>query len=104
MSRQGKYPQELHERAVRIVFEHRDELWGAIIQFVALSCGFVCRLVGGGCSRVDRPGSRGRSAEAILEWEALNLEPVGRASAFPGLGRLGLVGARSCSAHRPLSA
>ena len=33
MSRQGRYPQELHERAVRMVFEHRDEhdsQWAAI--------------------------------------------------------------------------
>ena len=25
MTRQGRYPQELRERAVRMVFEHRDE-------------------------------------------------------------------------------
>ena len=33
MSRQGRYPQELHERAVRMVFEHQDEYhsqWAAI--------------------------------------------------------------------------
>ena len=33
MSRQGSYPQELRERAVRMVFEHRDEhrsQWSAI--------------------------------------------------------------------------
>ena len=33
MSRQGRYPQELRERAVRMVFEHQDEhpsQWAAI--------------------------------------------------------------------------
>jgi transposase len=33
MTRQGRYPQELRERAVRMVFEHQDEhpsQWAAI--------------------------------------------------------------------------
>ena len=33
MNRQGRYPQELRERAVRMVFEHQDEhpsQWAAI--------------------------------------------------------------------------
>jgi transposase len=38
MSRQGRYPQELHERAVRMVFEHQDEhpsQWSAITSIAA---------------------------------------------------------------------
>ncbi|HZA83059.1 MAG TPA: IS3 family transposase, partial [Actinomycetes bacterium] len=33
MTRQGRYPQELRERAVRLVFEHQDDhasQWAAI--------------------------------------------------------------------------
>src|SRR4051794_36782695 len=42
MSRQGSYPQELHERAVRMVFEHRDNYdsqWAAITS-IAHRCAF----------------------------------------------------------------
>jgi transposase len=38
MSRQGRYPQELRERAVRMVFEHQDEhpsQWSAITSIAA---------------------------------------------------------------------
>jgi transposase len=38
MTRQGRYPQELHERAVRMVFEHQDEhpsQWAAICSIAA---------------------------------------------------------------------
>jgi transposase len=38
MSRQGRYPQELRERAVRMVFEHQDEhpsQWAAICSIAA---------------------------------------------------------------------
>jgi transposase len=38
MSRPGRYPQELRERAVRLVFEHQDELpwqWAAICSIAA---------------------------------------------------------------------
>src|SRR5215211_3747456 len=38
MTRQGRYPQELHERAVRMVFEHQDQhpsQWAAICSIAA---------------------------------------------------------------------
>jgi transposase len=38
MTRQGRYPQELRERAVRMVFEHQDEhpsQWAAICSIAA---------------------------------------------------------------------
>ena len=38
MSRPGRYPQELRERAVRMVFEHQDEhpsQWAAICSIAA---------------------------------------------------------------------
>ena len=38
MTRQRRYPQELRERAVRMVFEHQDEhpsLWAAICSIAA---------------------------------------------------------------------
>ena len=38
MTRRGRYPQELRERAVRMVFEHQDEhasQWAAICSIVA---------------------------------------------------------------------
>ena len=71
MTRPGRYPQELRERAVRLVFEHQDEhssQWAAITS-IAEKFGSRPRRFASGCAG-PRPtagsgqGSRPMSASA----------------------------------------
>src|SRR4029453_3418530 len=81
MTRQGRYPQELRERAVRMVFEHQDEhpsQWAAICSIAAkfgisheTLRNWACRaeIVGGG-----RPGLRSEERERRKALERENRE------------------------------
>jgi transposase len=81
MTRQGRYPQELRERAVRMVFEHQDEhpsQWAAICSIAAkfgisheTLRNWVCR------AEIDdgvRPGLTSEERERLKALERENRE------------------------------
>src|SRR6266511_1443575 len=83
MTRQGRYPQELRERAVRMVFEHQDEhpsQWAAI------------------CSIA---GKFGVSSETLRKWvrRAETVGVYGARKVWRQLGREGISVAR-CTVER----
>ncbi len=58
MTRRSRYPQEVHERAVRMVFEHQDDRsqWAAITSIAAKFDVSTETLTGRRCRRENGPG------------------------------------------------
>jgi|SRR5215216_6422445 len=97
MTRQGRYPQELRERAVRMVFEHQDEhpsQWAAITS-IAHKFGIPQETLRNWMRRAEtdgglRPGLTSEERERLkaLEWEVRELrranEILKSAAAFFG--------------------
>src|SRR3990172_2411006 len=81
MNRQGRYPQELRERAVRMVFEHQDEhpsQWAAIPS-IAGEVGMTAETLGKWVRRAEiddglRPGLTTEERARLKELERENAE------------------------------
>ena len=61
MARRGRYPAEVRERAVRMVFEHEREYesqWAAITS-IAGKLGMTNETLGSGCARPRSTAARG---------------------------------------------
>lgn len=82
MERQTRYPQEMRERAVRMVFEHQDEhdsQW-AVITSVATRLGMTPGTLRKWARRAEidggqRPGLTTSERERLKELEKENKEP-----------------------------
>ena len=81
MTRQGRYPQELHERAVRMVFEHQDQhpsQWAAICS-IATKFGISHETLRNWVRRAEtdeglRPGRTSDERERLKSLERENRE------------------------------
>src|SRR5512132_3867724 len=81
MTRQGRYPQELRERAVRMVFEHQDEhlsQWAAICS-IAAKFGISAETLRNWVRRAEiddglRPGLTSEERERLKALERENRE------------------------------
>jgi transposase len=81
MTRQGRYPQELRERAVRMVFEHQDEhpsQWAAICS-IAVKFGISHETLRNWVRRAEvddglRPGLTSNERERLKALERENRE------------------------------
>ena len=63
MARRGRYPAEVRERAVRMVFEHQREYesqWAAIVS-IAGKLGMTAETLASGSARPRSTAARGRA-------------------------------------------